>query len=547
MSTPTAPTKFVPSVHQQAIIEWVTDGSGNLVIQAVAGSGKTRTIIEILRYIPSRIAVLFLAFNTSIAEELGRRVPRNCQAMTLNSMGHRAWGDYCGDAKPTVDGRKTRQIMREVLDYEESRSIGFQVGKLVGLAKSHGIVPVGAVHLKGLFPDAPDTWNQLIERFDIEFDRRTDVTRAIAKARDVLKESIRRSKGLIDYDDQLYMPLICGVPLSQYDWVMVDEAQDLSDVQRALVARAVRPETGRLVCVGDTNQAIYGFRGASSDSIEKIITDFKASVLPLSVTYRCPRSVVEMAQPIVPAIQAAEWAEEGEVLYPKDYKPTDFEPEHMVLCRCVAPLVSFAYKLISSRVPCRVLGRDIGQGLISLIDKLKAERIDGADGLIAKLASWEQKEIARFTSDDREDKIQSVTDKAETLRTIIEAKPEMNTVDDLKGEITALFATDERDARILTLSTIHKAKGLEAPVVWVLEYQMMPLKSAKQDWQKQQELNLIYVAYTRAMKSLRLIQIKHMVDAMGAPMSRALARAHARSEKKSVPATPQEDLFAFKE
>ena len=55
MTTSTTPTKFVPSVHQQAIIEWVTNGSGNLVIQAVAGSGKTRTIIEILRYIPSRI------------------------------------------------------------------------------------------------------------------------------------------------------------------------------------------------------------------------------------------------------------------------------------------------------------------------------------------------------------------------------------------------------------------------------------------------------------------------------------------------------------
>ena len=148
--------------------------------------------------------------------------------MTLNSMGHRAWGDYCGETKLTVDGRKTRQIMRELLDYEESRSIGFQVGKLVGLAKSHGVVPIGALHLKGLMPDAPDTWNQLIERFDIEFDRRTDVTRAIAKVRDVLKESIRRSKGIIDYDDQFYMPLICGIPLSEDDWVMVDEAYGLS-------------------------------------------------------------------------------------------------------------------------------------------------------------------------------------------------------------------------------------------------------------------------------------------------------------------------------
>lgn len=545
MSAPAV--KFVPSPHQQNIIQWVSHGQGHLVIEAVAGSGKTRTIIEILRYIPSRIQVLFLAFNSAIAEELGRRVPRNCQAMTLNSLGHRAWGDFCGDTKPAFDGRKTRQIMRELLDYEESRSIGMQVAKLVGLAKSHGIVPVGAIHLKGLLPDSPETWNMLIERFDIEFNKKTDMTRAIAKARDVLKESIRKSKGIIDYDDQLYMPLVCGVPLAQYEWVMVDEAQDLSDVQRAIVARAVKAETGRLVAVGDPNQAIYGFRGASSDSIQKIVEDFKATVLPLSVTYRCPRKIVELAQAIVPAIQPADWAEEGEVLSPDEYRPTDFSPEHMVLCRCVAPLVSFAYKLISSRVPCRVLGRDIGQGLISLIDKLKAERIDGPEGLIAKLASWEQKEIARYTTDDREDKIQSVQDKAETLRTIMEAKPEMNTVDDLKKEITDLFATDERDARILTLSTIHKAKGLEAPVVWVLEPQMMPLKSAKQDWQKQQEQNLIYVAYTRAMKSLRLIRLRNLVDAMGAPTPRKEARAAAKAPRRADVPKPQEDLFAFKD
>lgn len=533
---------FTPSRFQQTIFDWTEDwtpfGKRNAVITAVAGSGKTTTLEHMVMRIPSRFQILMTAFNKSIADEMRRRMPMHCNVMTLNGLGYRAWLNFLGpDTKLAPDGQKTRQIMREVLSYEENAQLGMQVNKLVSLAKAHGVVPQGAKTLKGLMDDCDATWSFLIDRFEIDFEQKAQIPRAIVLAREVLKKSIQMSKAMIDYDDQLYMPVIANVPMSQYPWVMVDEAQDLSAIQRVLVKRSLAPE-GRFVAVGDRNQAIYGFRGADSDSIDRIVQDFDAIELPLSITFRCPKKVVALAKEIVPQIEAAETAEEGIVEEPRTYSITMFEPSHMLICRCVAPLVSFAYKLISHRIPARVLGRDIGQGLIGLVDKMKAEYIDGDSGLLAKLDRWEQKEIARFAREDREDKIQSVADKVDTIRTIVEACPDMETTAQLRREIETMFASDEQDAQILTLSTVHKAKGLEADVVWVLEPKMMPLRSAKQEWQKQQELNLKYVAFTRARKVLRLIASRGLTDADGKLLMKQKEEREGQPRLPFVPAPP---------
>jgi len=70
-------SKFTPSPYQQGIYDFITKGTGNAVVSAVAGSGKTTTLINALNLIPSELNVLFLAFNKSIAKELAERVPKN--------------------------------------------------------------------------------------------------------------------------------------------------------------------------------------------------------------------------------------------------------------------------------------------------------------------------------------------------------------------------------------------------------------------------------------------------------------------------------------
>jgi superfamily I DNA/RNA helicase len=94
------------------------------------------------------------------------------------------------------------------------------------------------------------------------------------------------------------------------------------------------------------------------------------------------------------------------------------------------------------------------------------------------------------------------------------------TIPELLRVIDDLF--DERRAGV-TLATIHKSKGLEADRVYWLNASQCPAQWAKQDWQKQQERNLCYVAATRAKRELVLIEEKAKVRGLNKPKAEALA------------------------
>ena len=81
---------FKPSKFQQKIYDFITNGSGNAVVSAVAGSGKTTTLLNALKLIPTNKRVLFLAFNKSIAKELQERVPNtpNIHVKTVHGFGY---------------------------------------------------------------------------------------------------------------------------------------------------------------------------------------------------------------------------------------------------------------------------------------------------------------------------------------------------------------------------------------------------------------------------------------------------------------------------
>jgi superfamily I DNA/RNA helicase len=111
----------------------------------------------------------------------------------------------------------------------------------------------------------------------------------------------------------IWLPIVLRLPIEKYDWVFVDEAQDLNKSQLELVHNLVN-ETGRVCCVGDRHQSIYGFRGADVDAIPRLIRELnEVKVLPLTVSWRCPSSVVGLAQQLVPQFQAAPDAPEGTI------------------------------------------------------------------------------------------------------------------------------------------------------------------------------------------------------------------------------------------
>lgn len=484
---------MTPSKYQQGIFDFVQSEQGNAVVRAVAGSGKTTTLVESFKLVKG--SGIFLAFNKSIATELASRCPPNVQARTFHSLCYRPVLAAVG-AK-VVDTDKIKNLIKRHLTQEEGRVYGAFVLKLVGLARNAGI---GV-----LIPDYAEEFMKLVDHHELtlEYDDANEQT-GVNLARDILSRS--NQTNTVDFDDLLYFAVLKGVRLPKFDWVFVDEAQDTNAVQRAILGKIIN-DGGRLVAVGDAAQSIYGFRGADSDAMDLIASDFApCKDLPLSVTYRCAKRIVEVAKEYVPKIEAAPNAKVGEVCNLQyQWKLTDFGPTDLIVCRNTKPLLDLGFRLLRARIPLRILGRDIGDGLIALIRKCEGKTTCNMETFVQRVEDWRERETDKALAKDLEAKADAIADKAGTLLMLVDELPEGNrTTAELIRILQSLFT--DVNSRV-TLATIHKAKGLEADSVWWLAPSLCPSRWAKQPWQQQQERNLMYVAVTRAKTKLSLIEL----------------------------------------
>ena len=181
------------------------------------------------------------------------------------------------------------------------------------------------------------TYFNLIPNIDLNIDTLIDYSSNILRISN-------RDRRVIDFDDMLLFTLLYKSQFKKYDFVFIDEAQDTNGVQRTILKKLLKPQ-GRLIAVGDPYQAIYGFRGADSSAMDMIVDEFGAKVLPLSISYRCAKSVVEEANKYMPDIKAFEGSPNGSVEYLDRYELDTFSSEDAILCRNTAPLIKMAYSL----------------------------------------------------------------------------------------------------------------------------------------------------------------------------------------------------------
>ncbi len=486
------------SKYQQAVIDWVTahlDAAGALIVEAVAGSGKTFTIVKAAALIPSAHKAVFLAFNKSIATELGNKLPSHVESKTLNALG---WAicRYRLGKHLQVDGKKTFKLIDRHLP-EEAREVTSELLSIIGKAKSHGLIPAGMPTPRGTYEASEEKWWRLMDKYDIDPNGCGEAT--FIEWANILLRAGLEEQNVLDFDDQLYMPVALDLSSWRYDWVIIDEAQDVSHVQRTLL-RKILKTGGRLIAVGDSHQAIYGFRGADNQSLANIGRVFKAETLPLSISYRCPRKVVEIAQGFVPEIEASDTAEDGEILSPKSWAVDSFSDDDLVVCRNTAPLIELAYKCIGEGKQVHVMGREIGKGLVNVIKKAGGKRSKTIDELRPKLDKWQQRQIAKADRDEA--KIAAIQDRVDCINILAAG---LETIKELIDAIEAIFSDAQGGTK---LATVHKAKGLEAPRVFILNPDLMPSKWARQEWQQEQERNLQYVATTRALETLVYLPIE---------------------------------------
>lgn len=503
--------KFKLSPQQAAVIAWVLQETGSLELVARAGCGKTSTLMAVVDAIATNNLgdVALMAYNKSIAEELKAKLEaagydwKVAQAGTVHSFGYSAWRKVAPGAK--VNGKKIYEII-EAQKYSENApvyiSCGSAIAKLVGYAKQRAIG-----HLSPI--DDINAWFDIWDHFNLENDitEEWSAESCIKAAQRVYRISLDRCREEIDFDDMILAPLYFKARFWPKKWVLVDESQDTNPARRALALAMLAPKVGRMIFVGDPCQAIYGFTGADSNSMDQLRQATKAKTLPLTVTYRCPKAVVRDAQRLVPDIVAHETAPEGStraIAYEQMMNSEKLTRDDVILCRNTAPLIQTAYSLLARGTACRVEGRDIGEGLVKLARRWK---ISTLDKLLDKLTDYEARQTAKFMSKNQEEKVESLVDQLDCLRVIItrSQSQKKHTVDELVSEINQMFGDTNpgEKARVLTLSTIHKSKGREWPRVFLLGRQeFLPSPYAKKEWQQVQEANLEYVAVTRAQVEL---------------------------------------------
>lgn len=473
------------SAYQQAAFDFLANGVGNLIIRATAGSGKSTTIREMVKRCFG--STLFLAFNKAIAEALKAA---GVNARTFHSLCYGPVLQYRGVRK--VEQFKLRMIIEEKLPDEEVRMYGSFIAKLVSLARQVGI---GC-----LVDDTEEAWADIVNHYDLELEsERALLTRAIELARQLLIWS--NADARVDFDDLLYLAVKEGISLPKFDFIFVDEAQDTNAIQRALLRKLFKPDS-RLIAVGDPAQAIYGFRGADADSMDLLKAEFNCTELPLTVSYRCSKAVVDYAVQygvIEPAPNAIEGSLE-DLDHKWDTKV--FQANDLVLCRVTYPLISLAYQLLRARIPAYIMGKEIGDGLVHLIENMNAK---GIDALIERLKVYTTREIEKAVAKKQPAKAAAIEDKTECIMFLIESLKETDrTVPALIRVIDELFA--DKDNAVV-LATIHKAKGLEARRVFWID-RGYRCGQAKQEWQQKQEVNLCFVAASRAKVDLVLLNFE---------------------------------------
>lgn len=478
-----AKQKLEWSPYQKALFKEIAYGTGHVIVEARAGSAKTTSIVEGLKYAPKGKKIIILAFNKKIQEELQKKVSAMVETFTFHSLGYRAIRQRFGPVQ--LDEYKVIDILKS------------QLGKDVNFDLIDNLAQTVAFCKYGLL-DSPKQIDYLIDSFGIDLCEmpRPEFISTVIKTLGINKKITNK----IDFNDMCWLPFVYNLPLGKYDIVAVDERQDLNLSQLFMAKKVCNPNGGRIIAVGDELQTIYGWRMADTSVIEEIKKQETTKILPLPISYRCPKKVIELSKLWVPDITCPPTAIDGEVheislnsLF-KEAKPGSF-----ILSRTNAPLIKLCMGFIRNGVKANIRGRDVGKQLQYLVKKSKKKRIDA---FLRWLEIWKDEEVARL----KEKRInpENVLDRYECLVTLCE---ESSSVDEVIEKVDELF-NDSDEHNIVILSTVHRTKGEERDDVFILRWTFRAwLEESVTLLEKpNEEANIAYVAATRAKKRLFIVK-----------------------------------------
>lgn len=500
---------FPASKYQTDVFDFLEHGNGNLVINASAGAAKTTTLINCMRFIPKGKKVLFVSFNKHIAEEINQKISNpNAMARTCSSVGYeicRENGIAIGEN--VVNNEKYDDYIRNNIEsltaYGEIKSLSYAKGTYIRNIR------------------------QLVDlcRYTLSFKEREIKALAdkygIATVRDeisVCRKILIWGKDnteIIDQTDMVWLPSVLNLNTKRLikDYIFIDEAQDISLAQQELIMKCAN-RGARIIAVGDKNQQINVWCGSDEQAIEKFINMPGTKTLPLPICYRCGKNIIDFANKFSSdKMIAPEWAIDGSII--KDVPIGDIRSGDMVLSRNTAPLIELQQKMLRINKKVFIQGyKEIQNDMLDLIESADANTIDAPcltqNGLFPMLYRRLLNEIEKLMTVFKMDEDEALSNSAvlflyDNIKAIKVLSEGTTNVDELKEKISIIFSGEKEDA--ILLSTVHRAKGLEADRVFI--YQPSILENnrlATKDWEKVTEKNLRYVAYTRPKKVLGFIK-----------------------------------------
>jgi len=536
--------------EQEIIFDFVENGSGNGIIDAVAGAGKTTTIIECANNLSPINSKLFCAFNTKIAGEIRTRfaqnATKNARTHTIHSLGLQILNtnapfNYTVRQFKYSSLLKSDEIVHAFSAIYEDLFLLYPFPNHLTIAEiellknqykrnfNTNLLRINQLYRNTLTENEIGKFNQLITHFGIfneSIIRSTNLKREIELYFEAnLKlleagENQARIRHCVDFSDMLYLPYKWNLnPPFTADFVFVDECQDLSKSQLEIVMKYIHPE-GRILSVGDPQQSIYGFTGADIESFKNLKSRTNAQLLTLTGCFRCPQAVVRLAQTIKNEIVAKK-DEEGILDQLSLREIVKYaKPDDLILSRLNVDILNILIEFMELDQKVHIhedqASEVINQFKNVFFDEERSmEILSDFDfsTLIKKVESRGNYFISNnskkfINEDEREKNIQIERYELGTKINFItnrrkEWKNECRTIDAILEKMQDFFTPGEDG---IELSTIHRAKGLERDRVFIINYDRLPFsRPGHQNWETVQEKNLQYVAITRAKEELYLV------------------------------------------
>ena len=541
---------FEPNRYQKAIFDHIRSSRQHAIVNAVAGSGKTSTLVGALEHVPRKESVLLLAYNNHIKKELESRVTApNAKVSTVYACGNSALRREIHN-KLEVIKWKYGHVVREAQDFILDTVAG--TGRFLGAFGRREFedtdfqrqlsLAINLGRLDLIDPSNGEQWAEICDQHDLDFCIGPEFITVLPEIMPGLfRRGIDQARHdhVIDFADMIWIPYMLGLELPRYDRVFVDEAQDLSASQLWIAMNSCEPE-GQMVFVGDDRQAVYGFAGAKSDSMDAIRRALPGiKDLPLSISYRCPSEHVKLASHLHDTIEAGPDCAPGNIHYIDHDQVYDLvRPGDYVLSRTVAPLISFGTAASKKRIPVSLVKSDLPVKITKVLDRVVKfhgqDMLREANRIIPMWLEREKKMKIKYKG-SRAD-LADLEESAETLlyfagayqngegwdRTFAQSR------DGIVRHVQNIFRVEGRGA--VNLSTIHRCKGLEADRVFLLNPLDIPHENAQEDWQIEQEWNLMYIALTRSKQDL------YLVSPPGEKIGRDTFLNHLRSARSRRPA-----------